>query len=226
MTNPNYIQFIDVQKTNGKTTVANSLSFSIPQNSVVYISGASGSGKSTLLHMLCGFVNPKSGEIQIDGRVVNNPKPIIAAHERGINMLFQDLALWPHMTAYEQLEFVGGNNKDVIESICTKLHFPSEYLSKYPSQLSGGEQQRLALARTFIAPKPILLLDEPYTALDHKLRDVLTEFLIELKNQNETTIIIVSHDLMVKTLNPDLEFHLEDGIITNDSYQNTSHLAV
>lgn len=186
----------------GKEVLFSSVSFDIREFDFVSIKGPSGSGKTTLLRILTGLYKPFSGKIYIDGKLANDPDVLIPPHKREMSILFQDLALWPHMKGEEQLRFVWeakrkGIFEEKIHDVCKVLGLPRDLLSKFPSQLSGGEKQRLALARTMIADARIILLDEPLTALDQNLRKLFLHYLTSLKQKRKTTVIIVSHDLFL-----------------------------
>jgi len=205
MTNKPAIKIENLSKSNGKEIIFENVSFEIYKHEFISIKGPSGCGKTTFLRILSGLTTPTSGKIFIDGGLANSPQILIPPHQRGMNLLFQDLALWPHMTGYEQLKFVWESTKkttlkDRIEKVCHDIGLPENLLSKYPSQLSRGEQQRLAIARTIIAQPEVILLDEPLTALDQNLRTQFITFLKQLKKEKTMTVLIVSHDLMTDVI--------------------------
>ena len=215
MTNKPAIKIEDLAKTNGKEIIFENVSFEIKKHEFISIKGPSGCGKTTFLRILSGLTTPTSGKIFIDGRLANTPTILIPANLRGMNLLFQDLALWPHMTGYEQLKFVWESTKkailkDRVEKVCYDIGLPDNLLSKYPSQLSRGEQQRLAIARTIIAQPEVILLDEPLTALDQNLRTQFITFLKQLKKEKTMTVLIVSHDLMIDVIDFDRELFYKD----------------
>ena len=215
MTNKPAIKIEDLAKTNGKEIIFENVSFEIKKHEFISIKGPSGCGKTTFLRILSGLTTPTSGKIFIDGGLANSPQILIPPHQRGMNLLFQDLALWPHMTGYEQLKFVWESTKkttlkDRIEKVCHDIGLPENLLSKYPSQLSRGEQQRLAIARTIIAQPEVILLDEPLTALDQNLRTQFITFLKQLKKEKTMTVLIVSHDLMIDVIDFDRELFYKD----------------
>src|SRR3989338_999234 len=129
------------------------VSFSIKKNEFVSLKGPSGCGKTTLLRILTGLTTPTKGVIRINGIVANDPEIVLQPYERKISLLFQDLALWPHMKGIEQLEFVWqcvkiSNFINRVNAVCKTIGLPSDLLNKYPHELSRGEQQRLAIVRT------------------------------------------------------------------------------
>ncbi|MDT8267342.1 ABC transporter ATP-binding protein, partial [Roseomonas sp. DSM 102946] len=158
--------------------------------------GPSGSGKSTTLMMIAGFETPESGQIALDGRDVTHLPP----HRRGIGMVFQSYALFPHMTVAENVGFAlkqrGVGKAEIVERVRQALDLVrlSAFGGRYPQQLSGGQQQRVAIARAVIFNPPVLLMDEPLSALDKQLRE---EMQLEIKALHERlgiTFIYVTHD--------------------------------
>lgn len=190
------------------------VSFNVFPREFVSLKGPSGCGKTTLLRILAGLLTPTSGKVFIQGKLANAPQCIIPPHARHISLLFQDLALWPHMKGIDQLKFVweSAEKNDFekqADAVCSAVSFPTSLLKLYPSQLSRGEQQRLALARALIAKPQILLLDEPLTALDQQLRKQFVAFLQKIKQDKQMTVIIVSHDLMTDVIGFDREILYE-----------------
>jgi ABC-type Fe3+/spermidine/putrescine transport system ATPase subunit len=190
-----------VAKRFGATTVVAEVSLDIAEGELVALLGPSGSGKTTLLRLIAGLEIPDHGEISLDGiRVAADGRGIIAPHERRIGFVFQDLALWPHMTVQQQLEFVLGSLKVTrsvwparIKDALTLVRI--EHLaSRYPHQLSGGEQQRAALARTLAGQPRLILFDEPLASLDPELRAHLRQELAVLRRSLNVTSVYVTHD--------------------------------
>ncbi len=170
----------------------------IRQGEIVGIPGPSGSGKSTLLRLLAGLEVPSAGQIVIDGRTVVDDRTIVPAEKRGVGMVFQDYALFPHLTVEQNVMFGlhrmprADRRKRVKEML--ELVRLKEYADRYPHELSGGQQQRVALARA-LAPKPsLLLLDEPFSNLDEALKSSIRSELRGILRQAEMTCLLVSHD--------------------------------
>lgn len=210
------IQVNDLRYNNGKEVLFDAVSLSIREHAFVSIKGPSGCGKTTLLRILTGLAKPTKGTIFIDGKLANDPAVLIPPHKRDMSLLFQDLALWPHMSGEEQLRFVWeakkvGNFNEKVKEVCTSIGLPFSLLSKYPGELSGGEKQRLAIARTMIAYARIVLLDEPLTALDHNLRDLFLRYLKEIRRKRTTTVVIVSHDLFLDLIDVDQVITFANG---------------
>lgn len=168
------------------------LSFNVEKSEKLSILGQSGSGKSTILKLIAGFEELNKGEIFLDG--VNISK--LPAYKRNIGFLFQDYALFPHLKVIENVTFgiKDGDKKQIAMDILNSLEI-SELANAYPKTLSGGQQQRVALARC-IAQKPkLLLLDEPFCALDANLRSSIRSFVLEYLNKLNIACIMVTHDL-------------------------------
>ena len=169
-----YVELKDINKTFGDYKASDHVSFGIEKGKLIGLLGPSGSGKTTILRMIAGLEQPDSGEIIIDGKVVND----IPASERGIGFVFQSYALFRYMTVYDNVAFglkVQKADKKYIKSRVMELIelVGLKGLEKrYPSQLSGGQRQRVAFARA-LAPNPqLLLLDEPFAAIDAKIRHI------------------------------------------------------
>jgi ABC-type Fe3+/spermidine/putrescine transport system ATPase subunit len=161
--------------------------------------GPSGCGKTTLLRLIAGFDKPDSGKIIINEKVVSFQNKLTPPHERKIGMVFQDLALWPHMTVRENINFglsKGLSKKEKFEKIKEVLNLVNlnAHLNYYPHQLSGGEQQRVALARTLIIEPKILLFDEPLSSLDFHLKKEIERVITELQKKLNITTIYVTHN--------------------------------
>ncbi|MDP5032098.1 MAG: ABC transporter ATP-binding protein [Paraglaciecola sp.] len=178
--------------------VLEQVSFSLEQGEIGCLLGPSGCGKTTLLRAIAGFHQPRGGEIIIAGQCVGSAKHNTPATERQIGMVFQDYALFPHMSVADNIGFglAAMNKLDKRARIkeCLALVELAAFADKFPHQLSGGQQQRVALARA-IAPQPaIILLDEPFSSLDVELREQLAMTVRQLLKQVNITAIVVTHD--------------------------------
>lgn len=192
------VENLNFKYDNSKELVIKDFSLEVEEGEIVAILGPSGGGKSTVLRLLAGLEEPVSGKIIIKDKVIVGENKFLPPEERGVGMVFQDYALFPHLTVYDNVKFglykLSKEEQKIRVAEVLKLVKLEEYEKRYPYELSGGQQQRVALARA-LAPKPsILLMDEPFSNLDGHLRGKIREELKEIiKNQN-TTCIFVTHD--------------------------------
>jgi ABC-type Fe3+/spermidine/putrescine transport system ATPase subunit len=167
----------------------------------IVILGPSGCGKTTLLRLIAGLEVPDAGEIWLGGvRVAQSGRTLVPPHARHLGFVFQDLALWPHLTVSGNLRFVldslrvpAGERGRRIEDVLRRVRVDT-LADRYPHQLSGGEQQRVALARALVGEPRVLLLDEPLSSLDAELRSVLRAELARLQQALALTTVYVTHD--------------------------------
>ena len=201
MTAP-FLRVVNVTKRyDGQGGIAD-VSLELSSGERVVVLGPSGSGKTTLLRLVAGLERPDAGEIWLDGRkVAAAGRNLVAANQRRVGFVFQDLALWPHLTVRRQLEFMAdaagverATRAGRIDDTLRLFHVDARLADRYPHQLSGGEQQRVALARTLVARPRLLLLDEPFSSLDLRLRDELRREVAALSRQLQLTAIYVTHD--------------------------------
>jgi len=189
-----------VTKRMGGRSVLSDLSLVAEDGEILVLLGPSGSGKTTLLNLIAGLVEPDRGEIVIGERIASSASTFVEAKDRGVGLVFQNYALWPHMTVYENVAFplsVRGADEGTIRAkVGEMLKFVSLKVDvdKYPRQLSGGESQRVALARALIVKPEILLLDEPLSSLDEALRLGLIHELKRLQRKLRVTTVWVTHD--------------------------------
>lgn len=170
----------------------------IAKGEIISILGESGSGKSTILRLVAGLEVPESGTIKIKDKIVVDDSTFIQPEQRGIGMVFQDYALFPHMTVEQNIKFglTKTNRQEKnkrVEEVLNLVNM-TEYKTRYPYELSGGQQQRVALARA-MAPQPsLLLLDEPFSNLDKDLQVKVRDELKQILQETGTTTIFVTHD--------------------------------
>ena len=172
------------------------ISIETEEDKIACILGPSGSGKTTLLKLIAGLEDTQRGEIYIKDKLVSSSNTHIKTEERDIGFLFQDFALFPHLTVKENLKFAINGNADAnieINEIMKLIKLPNS-LKKYPHELSGGEQQRVALARSIISKPKLLLLDEPFSNLDLSLREEIRDDTLHLLQKFNISVIIVTHD--------------------------------
>jgi ABC-type Fe3+/spermidine/putrescine transport system ATPase subunit len=190
------LELRNVSKRFGDTQAVQNLSFSVSVGSIVALLGPSGCGKTTTLRLIAGFETPDTGQLLIEGQDIARKR----AYERNVGLLFQDYALFPHMTVAENvaygLRFRGFGLREAATRTAEMLTLVklSGYGSRRPHQLSGGEQQRVALARALAINPKLVLLDEPLSALDAKLRQELRTEVKEILARVGATTIIVTHD--------------------------------
>ncbi len=221
------IELVDVTKRYGDHLVVDQISLNVPKGEFVSILGPSGCGKTTTLNMVAGFHSPSSGRIRIRGRDQAGVPP----EKRNIGLVFQNYALFPHMTVAENVAFglkMKGTSKSETEigvrRALKSVHLEG-YEARYPKELSGGQQQRTALARA-IAPQPsVLLLDEPLSNLDLKLRESMRVELKEIQQQLGMTFVYVTHDQEEAMAMSDRVVVMSGGVVAQagppvDIYQN------
>lgn len=191
-----YVEMKNIYKQYGNFMASDNVSFGIEKGKLVALLGPSGSGKTTLLRMIAGLENPNAGDIFIDGKRVND----IPASKRGIGFVFQNYALFRYMTVYDNvafgLELQKMPKRQIKKRVSELLELTglSGMEKRYPNQLSGGQRQRVAFARA-LAPNPqVLLLDEPFAAIDAKVRTELRTWLKEMVQKLGITSIFVTHD--------------------------------
>ena len=190
------IQLRGVCKRYGAFTAVDNLDLDIRAGEFVSLLGPSGSGKTTTLMLLAGFERPDAGQITLGGRVMTAVPP----HRRGLGMVFQNYALFPHMTVAENVGFAlkqrgvrGDERARRIEAALDLVRLPG-HAGRYPQQLSGGQQQRVAIARALVFDPPVLLMDEPLSALDKKLREEMQFEIKRLHDRLKITFVYVTHD--------------------------------
>src|SRR5437016_869286 len=182
-----HVRVSHVTKRFGGVTAVDDVSFDVPKGAFATLLGPSGCGKTTTLRMIAGFYDPDVGDIEIGNRRVND----LPAHRRGTAMVFQDYALFPHMTVRAH---VAGPER--LRRVDETLAFVglTGLEDRWPSQLSGGQQQRVAVARALVIEPQVLLLDEPLSNLDAKLREQLRVELRTLQRRLGMTFVYVTHD--------------------------------
>ncbi|MDP3306051.1 MAG: ABC transporter ATP-binding protein [Erysipelotrichaceae bacterium] len=178
--------------------VIQSFSCAIEKGSITAIIGSSGSGKSTLLRLISGLEKPVEGSMTLDNKVIFDPHQFTEAHLRQVGLVFQDYALFPHLTVRKNIEYGVRNSsketkKDVVDRLLRMVEL-MEDADKYPSQCSGGMQQRVAIARALANQPKLLLLDEPFSNLDQQLKERMRILMKLWFKEQGVTVIIVTHD--------------------------------
>ena len=188
------------------------ISLTVNKAEKVSILGPSGSGKSTLLRLIAGLEKPYSGTITIQGKVVSDQNHLVAPEKRNVGLVVQNKALFPHLTVEKNIGFGIRKNQEKTKIITDLLSlFKIEHLSnKYPHEISGGEQQRTAIARSMAPGPELLMLDEPFSALDRELKEELYAELNHIFKERQQTIILVTHDLDEAKVLSDKQINLEN----------------
>jgi iron(III) transport system ATP-binding protein len=185
--------------TDGPAAV-NDLTLDVADGEFVTLLGPSGCGKTTTLRLIAGFIAPDAGTIHADDRLVSSAEHVVPPEERGMGMVFQNYAVWPHKTVYENIVFGLKLRKVRAHEARTRVESALALVNltglegRLPSELSGGQQQRVALARSLVVEPKILLLDEPLSNLDAKLRERMRVELKELQRRTGITFVYVTHD--------------------------------
>ncbi len=196
------IKIKNIVKTAGEKVILDNISLTIESGSFVVLIGPSGCGKTTTLKLINKLIEPTSGEIYIDGKAISKEDPIKL--RRNIGYVIQNIGLFPHLTIKENIELIpklkGEKTEQEISDNTERLIKmvgldPDEFLYKYPSELSGGQQQRIGVIRAIATDADIILMDEPFSALDPITRTQLQEWLYELQQELKKTIIFVTHDM-------------------------------
>lgn len=208
----NILEIKDVRKHYGKKEVLKGINLSVREGEIISVLGPSGCGKSTLLNIIAGILPLDAGVVCIHGNEVSSVKGMMPTEKRNINMVFQDFALWPHMTARDNILYglkIKKTDKaemeDRLNEVVSLLHLEG-LIDQYPSELSGGQQQRVAIARALITKPAIVLLDEPLCNLDIQLRIEMRTEMAQLFHSLKTTVFHVTHD-------PSEAFAMADRII-------------
>ena len=209
------VSFRDIEKAYGKVKVLHGLSFDIADGEFVVLVGPSGCGKSTLLRMLAGLEDITGGEIDIDGKVVND----LDSKDRDIAMVFQSYALYPHMTVRENMGFSLRLRNAAIATTAERVDDAARILNldklldRYPRELSGGQRQRVAMGRAIVRKPKVFLFDEPLSNLDAKLRVAMRAEIKSLHQRLKTTTVYVTHDQIEAMTMADRIVVMHDGII-------------
>jgi putative spermidine/putrescine transport system ATP-binding protein len=214
--NDAFVEFERVQKSyDGENLVVKDLNLFMPRGEFLTMLGPSGSGKTTCLMMLAGFETATHGDIRLGGTSINNIPP----HKRGIGMVFQNYALFPHMTIAENLAFplevrkIGKSDREAKVKRALDMVEMGDFGGRRPSQLSGGQQQRIALARALVFEPELVLMDEPLGALDKQLREKMQFEITHLAHRLGITVVYVTHDQTEALTMSDRVAVFEDGRI-------------
>ena len=209
----------NVTKAFGDKVVLQAFDATFRDGEFITLLGPSGCGKTTMLRMIAGFEKPTTGEIWFDDQLVSGGKTFIPPEKRGIGMVFQSYAVWPHMNVYDNVAYPltiqrcsKNDTEKRVERILEITHL-SQYAKRFPNQLSGGQQQRVALARALVAEPKLLLLDEPLSNLDAKLRESMRFEIQEIQRKLGITVVYVTHDQTEAMAMSDRIFLINGGVV-------------
>jgi len=189
------LEITDIAKDFGGRRVVDDVSLTVMPGQVTCLLGPSGCGKSTTLRIIAGVERQDRGTILVDGQLVSDAVVSLPPEQRNIGLMFQDFALFPHLTVAQNVAFGlnGQKGMDRVHELLAKVGM-SSHIDGYPHQLSGGEQQRVALARA-LAPRPrIMLMDEPFSGLDDRLRDDIRDETLDVLKSEGTAVLLVTHE--------------------------------
>ena len=198
--------------------VLKNIYFDLKPGERVAVLGESGSGKSTLLRCIAGFETIKRGKILLNGRIVSDHVMTVPTEDRNLGMVLQERALFPHLTVKKNIMFGIDKlpHKKSILADLARLFKITTILDKFPGEISGGEQQRVAFARS-LAPEPgLLMLDEPFSALNQDLKEELYTELIRIFDERNVAVLLVTHDVAEATKLTSNQATLNSGVLTNN----------
>ena len=213
------IKIEHVTKRFGENTVLNDFSATIEDGTFVTLLGPSGCGKTTMLRMIAGFERPDEGRICIGDVTVSGEDVFVSPENREIGMVFQSYAVWPHMSVYDNVAYPLKLKKLPRDKIRQKVYetldmvHMSEYDKRMPSELSGGQQQRVALGRALVSQPAVLLLDEPLSNLDAKLREDMRFEIKDIQQRLNMTVVYVTHDQSEAMTMSDIVYVINNGVI-------------
>ena len=213
------VKISHITKSFGDNVVLKEFDDSFQDGEFITLLGPSGCGKTTMLRIIAGFEKPTSGEVYIDGRLVSGGKTFVPPEKRSIGMVFQSYAVWPHMNVFDNVAYPLTIRKTpkaeiraAVDRVLEIVHL-SQYAGRFPNQLSGGQQQRVALARALVAAPKLLLLDEPLSNLDAKLRESMRFEIKEIQRRLGITVVYVTHDQTEAMTMSDRIFLINRGVV-------------
>lgn len=201
----------------GKKYALSGCSFFLETGKICAVVGESGSGKSTLLRLIAGLERPNYGVIKVKGEIVSNDSQITPPQDRNVGLVFQDFALFPHLTVEQNIAYgLKINIKETVKRLLKMIKMEA-YATKYPSALSGGQEQRVALARTLALNPELLLFDEPFSNLDAGLKSQLRQEIHQIVKKIGRSMIFITHDLFDAIDIADEVLFLKNGIVLQHS---------
>ena len=209
----------EISKAFGNVEVLKPFTETFKDGEFITLLGPSGCGKTTMLRLIAGFEKPNTGEILIGDKIVSGGKTFVPPEKRDIGMVFQSYAVWPHMNVFDNVAYplkISGVKKQEIkervEKVLEIVHL-SQYKDRIPSELSGGQQQRVALGRALIGKPKLLLLDEPLSNLDAKLREEMRFEIKEIQKRLGITVVYVTHDQIEAMTMSDRIILINKGVV-------------
>lgn len=192
------LELENVSRVYGDAHALDGVSLTIAPGEIVALLGPSGCGKTTLLRVISGIERPTAGRVLINAREVAGPERFVAPEKRGVGLMFQDFALFPHLNVLDNVAFglralAPAERKQLAQAILERVGL-GRFANTYPSTLSGGQQQRVALARAIVPRPAVMLMDEPFSGLDVQLRDTMQEETLGLLRETRATSLIVTHN--------------------------------
>lgn len=207
-----------LSKTYGKKIIIRNLDFTMKKGEVATIMGKSGAGKTTLLKMIAGIVKPDEGRIYIKEELVEGPKISKAPYSRSIGFVFQNPALWPHMTVEENIKFtIKDKNHEEYQELIDILKI-EEIQKNYPEEISGGEGKRVSIARAIVSNPELLIMDEPFTNLDFETRKETAKMIRIIQERKDLTILTVGHNYEDNIRISKRILKLEKGVLNEENY--------
>ena len=223
------LKLVNLQKKFGNNTAVDNVTVTVKDGEFITFLGPSGCGKTTTLRMIAGFIRSTKGSIMIDDKIISSYEEniFLPPDKRDMGMVFQTYAVWPHMNIYKNvaypLKFKKYSKKEIKERVSETLSLVKldGYDDRFPHQMSGGQQQRVALARALIMEPSVLLLDEPLSNLDAKLRESMRYEIVELQQRLKITVVYVTHDQIEAMSMSDRIIVMDKGVVQQiDSPQN------
>ncbi|BFU76826.1 ATP-binding cassette domain-containing protein [Arcobacter sp. 15-2] len=213
----NILTLNNISKSFDNNEILKDITLDIEKGKIISLLGKSGSGKSTLLNIIAGFEQSKTGILCLNNKILSDQKIFIEPQKRNIGFVFQNYALFPHMTIFDNITFGIENyqkeEKNKIAKELLELVHLSGYEKRYPHELSGGQQQRVALIRAMALNPELILLDEPFSGIDTMLKSQIQKELLQILKSTHKTAIIVTHDSSEAMAMSDKIIYLEDGKI-------------
>lgn len=203
----------------GKNWALKDCSFQLEKGKICAVIGESGSGKSTLIRLIAGLEHPENGSIIINEKAMSTDHKIVPPQERNVGLVFQNFALFPHLTVEQNIAF-GIKDKEKITQMLQLIKM-EDFRKRYPSELSGGQQQRVAIARTLALSPQLLLLDEPFSSLDSHLKADLRNEIKNIVNEIGVSMVFITHDILdALDIADEIIFLKEGKILQHTSTKN------